>query len=201
MRDSGEAPAGVVPAEPPATEIVATTVDRTAAQGSPLAIFIGMMAVLLASFGGAGLVLVGAGRASTETPEVTPTPTVAAAAARTAAPGGGTAPAGDRVRVVSASGRSRPMSSGTQHEVTFSWTLEGARANDPVVLQFYAGTRALGQQRGTLEPAVFNFSTGTFTLAVAIECSTAGWTAEILTVRGQPIEGNGEATVAGAECR
>lgn len=201
-REGEEAPTEDVSAEPPPTElVVAEAVAQTAAGASPVAIFLGIIAVLLLSFGGAALVLGGAGRVASGGTEATPTPQTAAPV-RTA--GGAAAAAtadASRVRVVSTNARSRAMSGGTQYEVTFVWTLEGARENDPVVLQFYAGTRALGQQRGTLDPAVFNFSTGTLTVTVAMDCSTGGWTAEILTVRGQPIAGDSEATAAGVQCR
>jgi hypothetical protein len=126
-----------------------------------------------------------------------------AAPARTAAPATSAASLAQagRVRVASTSARSRAIAGGKQYEVTFTWTFEGARENDQAVVQFYAGTRPLGQQRGTLDPAVFNFSTGTLTLTATLECSTGGWTAEILTIRGQPVEGDADATAPGVQCR
>lgn len=204
------------PAEPPPDEpAVADSAPATVAPlagvvlppssgAQPLALFAGILALLIVTFGGAALVLVGLGRVSSE-PE--PTATLTSAPFRTAAPASGdaaatgaAAAAAGRVRIVSASARSRPIANGAQHEVTFTWTLDGAREGDPVVLQFYAGTRALGQQRGALDPQVFNFSTGVLTLLATMDCSTGGWTAEILTIRGQPIEGDSDASAAGVQC-
>ncbi|MBM4433853.1 MAG: hypothetical protein FJ028_01860 [Chloroflexi bacterium] len=164
-----------------------------------LAIFFAVAAVTLLSFAGAWLVVSGAGRAVADADEPTAAP-VAARPGRTAA-AATAATLGDRVRVRGASARSRPIDTGARHEVTFIWTLEGARENDPAVVQFYVGTRALGQQRGTLDPGVFNFSTGTLTLTTSLECSTSGWTAELLTVRGHPVVGDGEAAAPGVQCR
>lgn len=202
MEDEGrEAPAEQVSAEPPPTElVVAEAVAQTTSGAPPLAIFLGMIAILLLSFGAAALVIGGAGRVASGGSEATPTPLTPSPVRTPGAAAAATVDA-SRVRIVSTSGRSRAMTGGAQYEVTFSWTLDGAHENDPVVLQFYAGTRTLGQQRGTLDPAVFNFSTGTLTLTATMDCSTGGWTAEILTVRGQPIEGDSEATAAGVQCR
>jgi hypothetical protein len=198
-REEAEAPAGQAPAEPPPAQIVVT--HAPAQSGAPpLAIFLGLVATLLMSFGGAALVLSGAGRVASEGSGATSTPASTVAAART--PGAAaTTVVGPRVRAISAHGRSRAMSGGTQYEVTFTWTLEGAHENDEALIQFYTGTRALGQQRGTLDPAVFNFSTGALTLTVVMECSTGGWSGELLTIRGQPVEGQAEASAAGVQCR
>lgn len=168
--------------------------------GPPLAIFLGLMLLLIASFGGSALVLAGAGRVSDE-PDPTATPTVTSAPGRAAGTAAtATGAAAGRVRVLNASARSRPIASGAEHEVTFTWTLQGASEGDPVVLQFYSGTQSLGQRRGVLDPQVFTFSTGTLTLPVTMECSTVGWSAEILAVRGQPTEGDSEATAPGVQC-
>lgn len=197
-----EAPAEPVSAEPPAaTEVViAESVAQGISGASPLTIFLGISAVLLLSLGVAMVVLGLSGRVASTEPEATPTANLA-----TAAPGrtaGAAAAAGvSRVRVTNASGRSRAVGTGAQYEVTFAWTLEGARQNDPVSIQFYVGTQSLGQQRGTLDPAVFNFSTGTLTVTATLDCSTGGWSAEILTIRGQTIEGDSEAKAPGVQCR
>lgn len=181
-------------------EVAVTDVVPPSAGPPPLVIFLGIMLLLVASFGGSALVLAGTGRVSNE-PAPTATRTVTSAPARTA--GGAataTGAASGRVRVVSATARSRPIASGAQHEVTFTWTLQGAREGDQVMIEFFSGTRSLGQQRGALDPQTFNFSTGTLTLTVTMECSTGGWSAEILAVRGQPIEGEGEAKASGVQC-
>jgi hypothetical protein len=200
MEDTdGTRPAEPVAAETAPADVAVTSVVPPSA-GPPLAIFLGILLLLIASFGGSALVLAGAGRVSDE-PDPTATPTITSAPGRTAgAAATATGAAAGRVRVVNTSARSRPIASGAEHEVTFTWTLQGAREGDQVVVQFYSGTQSLGQQRGVLDPQVFNFSTGTLTLPVTMECSTGGWSAEILTVRGQPIEGESEAKASGVQC-
>lgn len=195
-------PAEPVPAEPAPADVAVTDVVAPSAGPPPLTIFLGITLLLIASFGGSALVLAGAGRVSSGEPAPTATVTVTSAPARTAgaAATATAATAAGRARVVNTSARSRPIASGAQHEVTFTWTLQGAREGDPIVLQFYAGTQTLGQQRGALDPQVFNFSTGVLTLTATMDCSAGGWTAEILTVRGQPIEGDSDATAAGVTC-
>jgi hypothetical protein len=199
-------PAEPLSAEPrPADEMVVADVVTPPPGGPPpVAIFLGITLLLIASIGASALVLAGAGRVSSDEPEpAEATATLTSAPARTAGAAVTATTAGTtgRVRVVSATARSRPVATGAQHELTFAWTLEGAREGDAVVLQFYAGTRPLGQQRGTLAPSVFNFSTGVLTLTATMDCSTGGWTAELLTVRGQPIEGDSEASAPGVACR
>ena len=184
---------------PAADVLVGEVIARRSGGPLPLAAFLGITALLLVSLGASLLVLAGVGRVATAVPEATPPSNVTVAPTRTAA-GAATASA-VRVRVVSASARSRPIGTGAQHEVTFTWVLEGAREGDPAVIQFYRGTQPLGQQRGTLDPSIFTFSTGMLTLAATLECSIPGWSAEILTVRGQPIEGDGEAKAQGVTCR
>lgn len=201
--EEGGAPAEPTSAEPPPADLFPTVpVLRPGVDApQPLAVFLGITVLVLASFGAAALALAGAGRVAFSEPEPTATPTVTSAPGRTAGAGTAAAAPGGRVRVVSSSGRSRPVANGTQHEVTFSWVLEGAREGDAVVVQFQAGSRTLGQQRGVLDPSVFSFSTGTLSLTATLDCATAGWTADILTIRGQPVEGEGEATVPGVACR
>ena len=184
----------------PAADLVVAEVIAGRASGLPqLAAFLGITTLLLISFGASVLVLAGVGRVATAVPEATAQPNVTAPLARAAA-ATATVLAG-RVRVVSTSARSRPTGTGAQHEVTFMWVLDGAREGDVAVIQFYRGTQPLGQQRGALDPSIFNFSTGMLTLAATLECSIPGWSAEILTVRGQPIEGDGEAKAQGVTCR
>jgi hypothetical protein len=161
-------------------------------------VFIAFAVITAASFGASILLLTGAGRPGSAEPTPTRTPLVTQAPARTAAPQ--TAAAGARVRVMSATGRSVAQEGGT-HRVTFIWTLEGAREGDQAVVHFYAGTTSLGEQRGALDRSVFAFSTGTFTLAVELPCSSTGWSAEIIRIREMPIDGDSLATVPGVACR
>lgn len=193
----GEVPREVVPAGPPPVP-PPPPVGPPPGSVPAAAVFFLVAAATLLSFGGSWLVVSGAGRAVA--PEAAPTLQVAAPLRTGATATSAATAAGDRVRVRSASARSRPLGTG-QHEVTFTWVLDGARENDAAVVQFYAGTRALGQQRGTLEPGVFNFSTGALTLTATLDCSAAGWTAELLTIRGQPVQGDAEAAAPGVRCQ
>ena len=185
--------------EPTEVAVIAAPPSR----GSALPAFVAVAGLVIASLGGPALVLAGVGRSTSAEagPSATPDATSGATAVATRAAAGATTGATGRVRVVSATGRSRPIDSGAQHEITFSWILDGAREGDPVVVQVSAGNQSLGQQRGALDPSVFSFSSGTFTLMATLDCSTGGWYAEILTIRGQPVEGDSEATVAPVTCR
>ena len=127
--------------------------------------------------------------------EAEPSPSLAAA---TTAPRTGT-PAAVSVRIASASGSAERLDSGA-YRVTFAWTLEGARVGDPVVIRFSAGSRQPSESRGTLDPNVFSASTGRLTLVTSQECSGGGWSAELMSLRGQPPAGDAVARVAGVTC-
>lgn len=159
------------------------------------AVFLAIGVLTVASFGASIALIAGAGRPTSTEP--TPTPPIATAApARTAA---AQSPAAGRVRVVGTSGSSSAVGGGS-HQVTFVWTLEGAREGDPVVLHFYAGNRSLGEQRGALDPTVFAFASGTFTLVTSQECSPGGWSAEIVRIRDLPTDGDSLATARAVTC-
>lgn len=177
--------------------VTTTTVGIRPAGPSAPAIFGTLFAVLLLSVGASALLLAGAGRMVVVEPTVISAIPTEAAARATAATAIG-APS-DRVRVVSASGRSTSTGAGA-HRVTFTWSLEGARENDPAVIHFFVGNQFLGEQRGMLDQSVFSFSSGTLTLTTEQECSPSGWSAEIVTIRGAPIDGEGIATVPGVQC-
>ena len=108
-------------------------------------------------------------------------------------------PASAPVRIASASGSAERLDSGA-YRVTFAWTLEGARVGDPVVIRFSAGSRQPTESRGTLDPSVYSASTGRLTLVTSQECSGGGWSAELISLRGQPPVGDAVARVAGVTC-
>lgn len=158
--------------------------------------FLGLLTLVFLSIGTSALLLIGAGRVTTNEP-------VATAAPPLVVPGGTADPrsaaSADRVRVVSASGASSPAGAGA-HRVTFTWTLEGARENDPVEIHFYVGGQLAGRETGTLDASVFSFSSGTLRLVTEQECSTGGWHADLVTVRGVLVDGDGIAVVPGVSC-
>jgi hypothetical protein len=173
-----------------------TTVSIPPAGPSAPAIFGALVAVLVLSVGASALLLAGAGRTVVAEPTViSAVPTNAARATSAAGP---EAPS-DRVRVVSASGRSTSTGAGS-HRVTFTWSLQGARESDQAVVHFFVGNQFLGEQRGTLDASVFSFSSGSLTLTTEQECSPSGWSAEIVTIRGAPVDGDSIATVPGVAC-
>ena len=196
-------------AEEPGTDLMATPEEATPAQrtrGSPApAIFIGSLLAALLVFGPAILVLAGLAREAPE-PEATPTPHVATARpAPTVAAGAPAqrtpAPAGGPIRVVSTSGSATAQAGGGGYQVTFIWVLEGAREGDPIKVQFYAASRMLAERESTLEPQIYTFSTGTLRLTTTQECSSSGWQADLVGVRGQTPAGETLASVAGVACR
>jgi hypothetical protein len=177
--------------------VVADPATRGPAKGpSALAIFAGLLTLLILSVGTSALLLAGAGRVTFTEPAPTAAPPLVA-------PGGTAAPGGtgssERVRVVSASGASTPTGTGA-HRVTFTWTLDGARENDPVEVHFYVGSQLAGRETGTLDASVFSFSSGRLTLATEQACSTFGWSADLVSVRGVLVEGDGIAVVPGVAC-
>jgi hypothetical protein len=172
-------------------------VARGPAKGPPaLAIFGGLLTLVILSIGTSALLLAGTGRVTFSEPLPTAAPPLVAPGT-TAAPGAATS--SDRVRVVSASGESTPTGAGA-HRVTFTWTLDGARENDPVEVHFYVGSQLAGRETGTLDASVFSFSSGRLTLATEQDCSAFGWSADLVSVRGVLIEGDGIAVVPGVAC-
>ena len=163
----------------------------------PAMVFAAVVVLALASFVPAALVIAGVGRSPAAEPGAT---SPSASSPRSSPTASARTSPGGAVRVVSGTGSSRPIAAGQQHEVTFQWHLEGAHEGDDISVQVYAGNRPLGQTRGSLDPTVFSFSTGVFRLTATLDCSTNGWSAEILTVRGQPIAGSSEAAVPGVTC-
>lgn len=185
-----EDPVAIAPA-------VADPPSRGPAKGPPvLAMFVGLLTLVILSIGTSALLLAGAGRVTTNEAAATAAPPLVV-------PGGTADPrraaSSERVRVVSATGGSAPAGAGA-HRVTFTWTLEGARENDPVEIHFYVAGRLAGRETGTLDPSIFSFSSGTLRLVTEQECSPGGWHADLVTVRGVLVDGDGIAVVRGVTC-
>lgn len=178
------------------TPVVADPASQGPAGPPVLATFLGLLMLVILSIGTSALLLAGAGRVISNEPAPTAAPPLVAPGA-TAGPGA--AASVERVRVISAGGGTTPTGAGA-HRVTFTWTLEGARENDPVEIHFYVGGRLAGRETGTLDPSVFSFSSGTLRLITEQECSTGGWHADLVTVRGVLVEGDGIAVVPGVTC-
>jgi hypothetical protein len=184
--------------EPVATApAVADPASRGPAKGPPvLAMFLGLLTLVVLSIGSSALLLAGTGRLTTIEPETTAAPPLVV-------PGGTADPRAaastERVRVVSATGGSSPAGAGA-YRVTFTWTLEGARENDPVEIHFYVGGQLAGRETGTLDASIFSFSSGILRLVTEQECSTGGWHADLVTVRGVLVDGDGIAVVPGVTC-
>lgn len=155
----------------------------------PLLVFAGALLLATATFGSSFALLVRSDTvgAVEEAPARTSVPTRAA----TAAP--------SPVRITGASGTAEKLASGA-YGVTFTWTLEGGREGDSVLLRFSAGGRVLSEQRGALDATVFTSSTGTLTIATSQACSADGWSAEVVSVRGLAPVGDAVSRVAGVTC-
>ncbi|MGH2378209.1 MAG: hypothetical protein ACRDGT_07000 [Candidatus Limnocylindria bacterium] len=158
----------------------------------PPAVFAILFTVLVASIAGSVLLLAGLGRFT----PVEPAPVAITPAPATAAPG---QTSSARVRVLSAGGDSTPTD-GDTHQVTFTWTLEGAEENDPVEVHFYVGNQLVGREQGSLDASVFSFSSGLLTLVTEQQCSPSGWSADLVTIRGALVDGDGIAQVPGVAC-
>jgi len=177
--------------------VVADPAARGPANGPPvLAIFGGLLTLVILSIGTSALLLAGLGRFIPSEPAPTAAPPLVAPGT-TAAPDA--AGSSERVRVVSASGGSTATAAGA-HRVTFTWTLDGARENDPVEIHFYVGSQLAGRETGTLDASVFSFASGILTLVTEQACSTSGWSADLVTVRGVLVDGDGFAVVPGVAC-
>ncbi len=160
-------------------------------------------AVTILSFGGV-ILLVGtraaqSGAPSRETTAAATSTTPARAAVSTASPRQQSEPA-EGVRVIRASGNAEPLAGGN-YRVTFTWVLDGAKEGDPAVVRFYSGSRPISEQRGVLSANTFDPLSGTLTLATSQECSSEGWSAELVSIRGRSPERESTARVPGASCR
>jgi hypothetical protein len=186
MNDAGEPPE--VP--PTATERAVPVADAPRAGSvSPFAIFAGALLLATVTFGSSLGLLVRSDPlgAVEEVPPATSAPTRAPTAA--ASP----------VRVSGASGTAERLDTNL-YRVTFTWTLDGAREGDSVLVRFSVGTRIISEQRGTLDAAVFTSSTGRLIVATSQECSAEGWSAELVSVRALTPVGDAISRAAGVTC-
>ena len=183
--------------------VVATTVVPGVARAAPptpplgVLVFFGVLALLLLSFGSALLVFAGATRPAASA-RATSTPVVARSASPTSAPGSA-APAASVARVLGATANTQAAGGGN-YTVTFVWMLTGANVGDPVVLRFFAGSRQVSEVQGTLDQNVYSQATGRLTVPTAQVCSTEGWSAEIVSLRNQPVTGDPVAKAAAVAC-
>ena len=188
MNDAGERPGSLSTVNEP---IVAGAAARRSSSARPLLLFAGALLLATATFGSSLALLVRSepiGSVEEDTPARTGAPTRAS----TAAP--------SPVRISGAVGTAERLETGS-YRVTFTWTLEGGREGDGVLLRFSVGSRVLTEQRATLDATVFTSSTGRLTLATSQECSADGWTAEVVSVRGVTPAGDAVSRVAGVACR
>ncbi len=178
--------------------------DTEEAAGLPsLVSWVVAFTVTILSFG--GLVLLVGTRAA---PFGTPSPQTTGAAISTTAARAAVATTSPRqqteapqaVRVVSTSGSAQPLG-GSNYRVTFAWVLDGARDGDPAVVRFFSGSRQVSEQRGLLSSNIFDPSTGTLTLVTSQECTSEGWSAELVSIRSQSPGSESTARVPGATCR
>jgi hypothetical protein len=188
MNDSGEQPGSVSTVNEP---IVPAAAARRGSSARPLLVFAGALLLATATFASSVALLV-----RSEPIDLPAEETLVRTSAPTRAPTAAPSP----VRISGAAGTAERLESGA-YRVTFTWMLEGGREGDGLLLRFSVGSRVLTEQRGTLDANVFTASTGRLTLATSQECSTDGWTAEVLSVRGVTPAGDAVSRVAGVTCR
>ncbi len=169
--------------------VPAASRPRTSAP-TPVLVFAGAFLLAAVTFGSSVVLLTRTATFELSAETLSPT----AATTRTATP----APA--PVRVTAASGTAERTDTGA-YRVIFVWTLDGAREGDSALLRFSVGGRVITEQRGTLDANVFSSSTGRFTLTTSQDCSTEGWSAELVSIRGLTPVGDATSRVAGAACR
>jgi hypothetical protein len=170
--------------------VVVPRKQRPALWSTPLGIFLGVLLLTLLTFAAALMLLTRVGAVVALDDEVTNT--IAPTRTATAAPA--------TIRVTAGPGLAERLASGG-YQVTFTWTLEGAREGDSALLRFGIGSRVVSEQRGALDANVFVASTGRFTVTTAQECTADGWSAEIVSIRNLTPVGEPTSRVAGVTCR
>jgi hypothetical protein len=188
MNDEGERPGSVSIVN---ESVVPAAAARRGSSARPLLVFAGALLLAAATFGSSVALLVRSEPIDL-LEEGTPARTSAPTRASTAAP--------SPVRISGAAGTAERLETGA-YRVTFTWTLDGGREGDGLLLRFTLGSRVLTEQRATLDATVFTSSTGRLTLATSQECSADGWTAEVVSVRGVTPAGDAVSRVAGVTCR
>lgn len=181
------------PIEPepvPSDVVVVPRKQRPALWSTPQGIFLGVLLLTLLTFAAALALLTRVG--AVEAPDDDVTITIAPTRAATAAPA--------TIRVTAGPGVAQRLDSGG-YQVTFTWTLEGAREGDSALLRFGIGSRVVSEQRGAMDANVFSASTGRFTVTTAQECTADGWSAEIVSIRNLTPVGEPTSRAAGVTCR
>jgi hypothetical protein len=174
----------------PSDVVVVPRQQRPALWSTPLGLFLGVFLLTLVTFAAALVLLtrVGVVEAPDDDVTITIAPTRTAAAAPTT------------IRVTAGPGLAERLDSGG-YQVTFTWTLEGAREGDSALLRFGIGSRVVSEQRGAMDANVFSASTGRFTVTTAQECTADGWSAEIVSIRNLTPVGDATSRAAGVTCR
>ena len=157
---------------------------------TPLGIFVGVLVLLMLTFGSSIALLTRVDTVELSVDEGTPTtvPTRVATPAPTA------------IRATAGAATAERLDTGS-YRVTFTWTLDGAREGDTALLRFSSGSRVISEQRGALDANTFSSSTGRFTVATSQECSVDGWSAEVVSIRGLPLVGEAISRASGVSCR
>jgi hypothetical protein len=171
--------------------VVVPRKQRPAFWSTPIGIFAGVLLLAVFTFAASVALLtrVGAVVSPDEDDSIV---TVAPTRTATAAPAA--------VRVTAGPALAERMDTGG-YQVTFTWTLEGAREGDSALLRFGIGSRVVSEQRGALDANVFVASTGRFTVTTVQECTADGWSAEIVSIRNLTPVGEGTSRAAGVTCR
>jgi hypothetical protein len=171
--------------------VVPAAAGRRGLSATPLLVFAAALLLAVATFGTSLALLVRSEPIAALDEDVT---------VRTSTPTRAPTAAPSPVRISGAVGTAERLETGA-YRVTFTWTLEGGREGDGLLLRFSVGSRVLTEQRGTLDATVFTSSTGRLTLATSQECSADGWSAEVVSVRGVTPAGDAVSRVAGVTCR
>lgn len=178
------------PREDPDVVVIPGAARPRASGANPLAVFAGALLLAAVTFGSSlGLFMRGDVLSSAEE---TVAPATAAARSATPTP--------IPVRVTAGPATAERLDTGG-YRVVFTWTLEGAREGDTALLRFSIGSRVISEQRGALDASVFSASTGRFTVATSQECTSDGWSAEIVTLRGVTPVGEPTSRAPGVTCR
>lgn len=176
------------PAEPRTDVVAAPSRARPTPWATPLGIFVGVLVLGLLTFGSSVALLTRVaplGSPDEETGTLAPT--------RTATP------AATPIRITAAAATAERLDTGA-YRVTFSWTLDGARQGDTALLRFSMGSRVISEQRGALDANLFASSSGKFTVTTSQECSTDGWSAEVVSIRGLTPVGEPISRAPGVSC-
>lgn len=176
-------------ADPSTDVVVVPGPARPSLWATPPGIFVGVLALVMVTFGSSVALLTRVGTLESSGDEVT----------STAAPTRAATPASTPVRATAGAATAERLDTGA-YRVTFIWTLEGAREGDSALLRFSMGSRVISEQRGALDANTFSSSTGRFTVITSQECTADGWTAELVSVRNLTPVGEPTSRAPGVAC-